>query len=245
MQIGTWFIPEYTTRVIGGLLAASTWLWVAGIREKIPLRRLSTLLWMTLLGVVLGGRCGYIAQNLAYFAQQPVDAILLWRVGGTDGPSGWIGGLIAAGLWSWHTHYPVQSITRLLVPAALMLSAGTWWGCGNVGCAWGREVTRTLPDWQRWLVVKAPDLYHTSAPRYAVQYLAMAMALTLSVAAMLWHAHAVSFLALYLAALTGLTLLRADPVQSVGNVRLDSILYGALALGAGITQFLTAERVRR
>lgn len=238
MQIETWFIPKYTMRVVGGLLAAVTWLWIAGIREGIPLRQLSTLLWMALLGVVLGSRCGYIAQHLEYFTQNPGDALLLWRVGGMDGPGGWIGGLAASALWIWHSRYPARRIARLLVPAALLLSAGAWWGCSDAGCAWGREVATTLPEWQRWLVYQAPDLYRTFAPRYAVQYLAMAMALTLTAAAVIWRRHDTGFLAMYLAGLTGLTLLRADPVPLLGSVRLDTVFYGVLAVGLSSTKML-------
>lgn len=245
MQIGSWFIPEYTLRVLGGLLPGVAWVWYTGRQQSIPHRQIALLLWATLIGAILGGRLGYVAQNMAYFAQQPGDAASLWRVGGLDGPGAWVGGLAAALLCAWRMHASARQILEHLVPLALWLSAGAWWACSDAGCAWGREVTGAIEPWQRWLIRELPDLYHTFAPRYAVQLLAAGGALGLAGMLALWKGHNLAIIALYLAGISALTLLRADPVFLVGKLRLDTLLYGALALGGGLLALPGFQRIRR
>jgi len=245
MQIGSWFIREYTLRVLSGLLPGVIWVWGVGRRQGYPSQQLTILLWATLLGGVLGGRLGYGAQNAAYFTQNPGDFILLWRVGGLDGSGAWLGGLAAATVYAWYTRTPAREILQLLVPLALLLSAGAWWGCEYTGCAWGREVSSVAESWQRWLIRELPDLYHTLAPRYAIQLLAAGWALGLTGILALWRGHSLTILALYLAGLSALTLLRADPALSIGNLRLDTIVYGALALGGGLLEITGFQKIRR
>lgn len=239
MQIGPWFIPKYTLRVLGGLCLGVVWVWIAGLRQGLRPRQLAALLWTAALGAAVGGRGGYVAQYAAYFAQHPGDVGLLWRVGGLDGPGAWLGGLAATALWAWRTHYPLRQALGLLSPAALWLSAGTWWGCFDVGCGWGREVAGSVPGWQQWAVLEAPDLYRTLAPRYAVQLLAAGGGAVLAVGAALWRRRSVGIAALYLAGLAALTLLRADPVSMLGSLRFDMALYGALALVGGVLEGLS------
>ncbi|HXK41609.1 MAG TPA: prolipoprotein diacylglyceryl transferase [Anaerolineae bacterium] len=234
MQIGPWFILKYTLRVLAGLLAGVMTVWILGWRQHLEPRRLTALVWVVLLGALLGGRASYVAQHAAYFAQHPVEAGLLWRVGGLDGPGAWAGGLAAATLWSWRARFPLWQTWSLLAPLGLLLAAGEWWGCGDVGCAWGREVTTTVPLWQRWLVHETPDLYHTFAPRYAVPWLAAGVAALVGGLAALWPRHAIGAVALYLAGMAALTLLRADPAPLVGNLRLDTGAYALLALTCGL-----------
>ncbi len=245
MQIGSWLISEYTLRVLGGLLPGVLWVWIAGSRQGISPGRLSLLLWVVLTGTIIGGRCGYVAQHFEYFAQHPGDSGMLWRVGGIDGPSAWIGGLAATVLWGWHAHYPVRRIAGLLTPFALLLCAGAWWGCSGTGCVWGHEVTSMVPAWQRWLVREAPDIYRTFAPRYAVADMAAAVALGLGGVGTVWRAHNAGIAALYLAGMAGLTLLRADPAPLAGNMRLDTILYGVLALSSGFIEAFASRRTWR
>lgn len=230
MQIGPWFIPNYTLRLLAGLSLGVVWLWIAAHRRGIRSEQVATLLWAAALGALLGGRIGYVARYAVYFAQQPRDALLLWRVGGLDGPGAWVGGLTLTALWAWRARCPLRHTAALLMPAALWLSAGAWWGCFDVGCAWGREVTGTVPAWQRWLVLEAPDLYRAMAPRYAVQLLAAGSGAMLAVLAALRLDHSLVIGALYLAGMAALTALRADPVPRLGDLRLDAALYGILAL---------------
>lgn len=245
MQIGSWFIQGYTLRVLSGLLPGVIWVWGVGRRQGYTSRQLAILLWATLFGGVLGGRLGYVAQNAAYFAQNPGAFILLWRVGGLDGSGAWLGGLAAAMAYAWHTRTPARQVLELLAPLALLLSAGAWWGCGYTGCAWGREVSGAAASWQRWLIRELPDLYYTLAPRYAIQLLAAGWALGLAGILALWRGHALTIFALYLAGLSMLTLLRADPVLSIGNLRLDTVVYGVLALGGGLLEIAGSQKIRR
>lgn len=247
MQIGAWFIPTYTVRVTGSLIPGVLWVWWAGLRQGLSPRRIATLLWVAALGTLLGGRSLYVVQHAAYFAQQPGDSLQLWRVGGLSGPGAWIGGAVAVALWARYAGFSWFHAYGLLTPAALALSAGAWWGCFDVGCSWGREVAGTVPAWQRWLVVEAPDLYRTLTPRYAVQWLAAGTGALLALAAAWRPKFWGPVVGLYLALLALLTFLRGDPVLMVGGLRLDMLLYGGLAGSAVISAclFLRTSRTSR
>ncbi|RLC90462.1 MAG: hypothetical protein DRI37_01365 [Chloroflexi bacterium] len=236
MYLGPWFVQEYTLRIGGGVLAGLLWLWIAGPRRQFTHSQLTGLLWAVAAGALLVGRVGYVAENVAYFAQHPLDVVRPWSVGGLHEIGTWLGGLAAAGIWAFRAKQPWMAVFTLLAPAALLVAAGGGWGCAAAGCAWGREAL-SVPDSQRWLISNGPDLYHTVMPRYPVQAAGALWALALALAAMFVRRCGLLAVSLYLAGMAALTFWRGDPVPMLGSQRLDTFLYLGLALSLWFLQW--------
>jgi len=183
-----------------------------------------------MIAALICGRLGYALGNTTYFVQHPALLLRLDRVGGVHGGSAMIGALLAVGLWATVKRHPVSMIVSFLTPAVLFVAAGAWWGCIDAGCAWGRETTAAMGSAHR-LTALLPDVYRTVTLRYAVQPVGAASALILALLAIVLGKHGGLALALYWFGSAGLTLLRADPVPRWGDVRLDTVLDLALAIG--------------
>jgi len=142
LQIGPFAIRWYALSYITGLVLAwrySRWL---ASRPTRPSQRLQPeafddfLLWGTL-GVVLGGRLGYVIfYQLPYYLDHPLEALYLWR-GGMSFHGGLIGVLVAIGLFARAraVHYfTVADIVGCGVPIGLFLGRianfinGELWG---------------------------------------------------------------------------------------------------------------------
>jgi prolipoprotein diacylglyceryltransferase len=229
MQIGSWQIWPFTLRLGLGTTLALLWLWiVASRRNNVHRWQMVSVTWLVALGALLIGRFGYVIEQRAYFSNRPGDIIALREVGGLHGTGAWIGGLLAFGIDLLRTKQ-TKRMLPLFMPAALLISAGAWWGCADAGCAWGRPAL-TAPGWAQWLIVEAPDLYHTIKPRYAVQPIAALSALLMSGLAILWPQSGLLFGAGYMLSVVGLTVLRADPAPTISGYRLDSLTHLILAL---------------
>ncbi len=222
-----WGIPRYTLRLVGGVLGGIIWLWATAPRAGYQRDQLPGLLWLVSGGAILMGRLGYVVGQWPYFTQNPAAILALRRVGGLHGGSAWVGGLMVTGIWAQYMRRTWFDVVCFLAPAALLMATGAWWGCLDVGCAWGREV---VPGTSLWPVVEAPDIYHIVLPRYAVQYLGMGSALLSAILAAWAPPCGALVLSLYLALDAGLTQLRADPVPRIGPYRVDLLLSLTLAL---------------
>jgi prolipoprotein diacylglyceryltransferase len=222
-------VPPYTTRILLGSGAGLIWLWIAGPRRGFSRRDLTGLIWVVALGALAGGRLGYGLEHLPYFTQNPAHLPNVFEVGGLDGVGAWLGGLCGAALWIRVSPPSYRPTLEILIPTALLVAAGAWWACAHRGCAWGREV-RPAPQRFGWLISEGPDLYHTLAPRFAVQQLSALLAAGSALLSMLVQRCALLLAALYAAATGALSHLRADPEPLVGGLRLDSLLLYGLAL---------------
>ncbi|MGC9396066.1 MAG: prolipoprotein diacylglyceryl transferase family protein [Anaerolineae bacterium] len=238
MRVGFWWISVYTLRVAAGTLVAGLWLWQRASRTGFDRRTLRFWIWGVALAALIAGRVGYTLGNTAYFTQHPVLLLRLDRVGGLHGGSAMIGALLAAGLWAAAKRHSVITIVNFLSPAVLFVAAGAWWGCVDAGCAWGREPLLAVGG-TRWATALLPDIYQTTTLRYAVQPIGAVWALILALLAVALEKHRELALALYWLGAAGLTLLRADPVPKWGDVRLDTVLDLALAIGITILTLLT------
>lgn len=230
MHIGPWYVQPYTARIVAGALIGLFWVAWRNSRQQVPLRDLPCLIWSVAIGALLMGRVGYVAANSAYFAQHPIDALLPWRVGGLNGVGAWAGGLVASYLWAHRHALSWRAVAALLAPAALLVAAGAWWGCAEVGCAWGQPALLP-PAWLRWAVADAPDLYGAIVPRYAVQNIAALGSLAAALLIAVGLGRVSLWLPLYMVGMALLTSLRADPMLLLWGWRLDGWLYGALGLG--------------
>lgn len=90
---------------------------------------LDKLLWYIFIGVIIGGRLGYIGlYNLDYFLQNPIEIVSIWKWGMSfHGWCAWV--IIALWLFSFFKKYPFWELAdhlAVIIPIALGL-----WRIGN------------------------------------------------------------------------------------------------------------------
>ena len=110
------------------------------------------LTWATL-GVVLGGRLGYVLfYQPGHYLSHPLDALMVWQ-GGMSFHGGMLGVLVAMGAFCWKYGLSVRGFAdRICVVAPIGLGLGR---CANFinGELWGRAA----PDWLRWGMTGFPN----------------------------------------------------------------------------------------
>jgi phosphatidylglycerol:prolipoprotein diacylglycerol transferase len=106
---------------------------------------LDDLLFYGVLGVVIGGRLGQVIfYGPAYYAAHPLEILAVWK-GGMSFHGGFLGVLLAMGLWGRKTGRTFFQITDFIAPLVpLGLMAGR---IGNFinGELWGRVTTADFP----------------------------------------------------------------------------------------------------
>jgi phosphatidylglycerol---prolipoprotein diacylglyceryl transferase len=144
ISIGPFAIRWYALAYIVGIIAG--WCYARAIiaSEKLwggpaPLTVIDFddfIIWITL-GVILGGRTGYVLfYNLPHFAQHPIEIVQLWN-GGMSFHGGVTGCIIAIVLFALHRRIPMLSlgdVTAAVAPIGLFLGRlanfinGELWG---------------------------------------------------------------------------------------------------------------------
>ncbi|MBV8096985.1 MAG: prolipoprotein diacylglyceryl transferase [Acetobacteraceae bacterium] len=106
------------------------------------------LTWATL-GVVLGGRLGYVLfYQLAHYLAEPWQIFAVWQ-GGMSFHGGALGVAVAILLFCWRNHVPVLGFAdRVAVCAPIGLGLGRVANFIN-GELWGRPA----PDWLPWAMI--------------------------------------------------------------------------------------------
>ncbi len=170
----------YALAYIAGFLLA--WWWIkAMIRrphlwpaDKAPMneRQLEDLLTWVILGVILGGRLGFVLfYQPAYYLQNPIDILKVWQ-GGMSFHGGFLGVIVAGVLYARKYRLPVASLgDAFAVTAPIGLFLGRIANFIN-GELWGRPTTvpwavlfpdsRALqcpPDWQGLCTRHPSQLY--------------------------------------------------------------------------------------
>ncbi|HEX3863858.1 MAG TPA: prolipoprotein diacylglyceryl transferase [Stellaceae bacterium] len=143
IAIGPFAIRWYALAYIVALLLG--WRYCLILAERPP-RLVSRqniddfLTWATL-GVVLGGRIGYVLfYNLPYYAHHPLDALYLWH-GGMSFHGGALGVTAAILLYSRRRKIPIFGLSDIIIEA---IPIGLFFGrLANFvnGELWGRETT--------------------------------------------------------------------------------------------------------
>lgn len=135
------------------LLAFALFLWLASRRVRQPWyaehgwtrRDIEDLLFYGVLGVVIGGRLGYVLfYKPGFYATHPLETFAVWK-GGMSFHGGLLGVLGATALFGWRRNRPFLEITDIIAPCVpLGLASGR---IGNVinGELWGRPVDPSLP----------------------------------------------------------------------------------------------------
>ncbi len=120
---------------------------------------LSDLLFYGILGVILGGRLGYVLfYNPAYYLEHPLSALAVWE-GGMSFHGGLLGVVVAAVLFCHRRRLP-----KLLTGDILVTAASVGLGLGRIGNfingeLWGR--VSTVP-WGMVFPGAGPDPRHPS-----------------------------------------------------------------------------------
>ncbi|MBN2002757.1 MAG: prolipoprotein diacylglyceryl transferase [Anaerolineae bacterium] len=245
MQIGPWWVQPYTLRVTLGVALGMALLWRRGTRpgSDIPTQELLAWVWVIGFAAWACGRLGYVIGQ-PYFAQQPWGILRFRTAAGLHGSSALAGGVLMVAVWAGIKSRRFSDLLALWTPTALGIAMCAWWGCREVGCAWGNPATANS-FWRSWLGVSAPDLYHIRLVRYPVQTLGAAWALVLLLLALGLKEKGGLALALYCVGSAMLTLQRGDPVPLFNEVRVDMLLDITLAaMIAGGTLFPVSLRTK-
>jgi phosphatidylglycerol:prolipoprotein diacylglycerol transferase len=119
IQIGPFVVRWYALAYIAGLILG--WRYVRHLAKAPPQVASSNdvddfLVWATV-GVVLGGRLGYILfYNIAYYADHPLRALEIWR-GGMSFHGGMLGVILAMILFCRRRHIPFLGFSDLIACA--------------------------------------------------------------------------------------------------------------------------------
>eukprot|EP01037_Dinobryon_pediforme_P005301 gene5301-5354_t len=138
-----WYALAYISALVVGWRLVRRWVtWDPKVAS--PEQADDFLTWATL-GVVLGGRLGYVLfYQPAYFVSNPLDIIKLWQ-GGMSFHGGMLGVTLAIVLYC-----QTQGISVLAFADRIAIAAPIGLGLGRVanfinGELWGREAPATLP----------------------------------------------------------------------------------------------------
>jgi len=140
VQIGPLALRWYGLMYLGGFLFGSFWIGklAPGRGLNLSKDRLSDLVFYVVLGVILGGRLGYVFfYNLAFFIGHPLKIFAVWE-GGMSFHGGLLGVVVATLLFCQRKKFAVLPMADLLAAAApIGLGLGR---IGNFinGELWGR-----------------------------------------------------------------------------------------------------------
>ena len=135
------------------LVAFGLFLWLATLRARQPQfaaagwsrRDVEDMLFWGVLGVVIGGRLGYVLfYKPGYYAGNPLETLMVWK-GGMSFHGGLLGVIVALALYARQRRRPYFEVMDLIAPCVpLGLASGR---VGNFinGELWGRAADPSLP----------------------------------------------------------------------------------------------------
>ena len=150
LQIGPLAIHWYGLTY---LVAFGLFLWLAALRVKLPpfaergwtRRDVEDLLFYGVLGVVIGGRLGYVLfYKPGYYAANPFEALAVWR-GGMSFHGGMLGVFVAMALFARARGRSFFEVTDLIAPCVPTGLASGRIGNFINGELWGRAADPSLP----------------------------------------------------------------------------------------------------
>ena len=135
------------------LAAFILFIWLARIRIRQPqyaswgwtAKDIEDLLFYGVLGVVLGGRLGYVFfYKPGFYLAHPLEIIEVWK-GGMSFHGGMLGVLVAMAVFAWSRKRKFFEVTDLIAPCV-----PTGLACGRIGNfingeLWGRQAPSDLP----------------------------------------------------------------------------------------------------
>lgn len=120
IEIGPLAIRWYSLAYITGILLG--WRYCLHLARRETLRPnvqdVDDFIVWSVLGIILGGRIGYVVfYNAAYYLQNPLDALKVWE-GGMSFHGGLIGILVAIAIFSWRRGFSPLALADLVATAA-------------------------------------------------------------------------------------------------------------------------------
>ncbi len=161
VQIGPFALRWYGMMYLLGFLIGYLVIRTLSRRRQLPLNQdgQSDLLFYCVLGVILGGRFGYVLfYHASYYLQHPLQIFSVWE-GGMSFHGGLLGVVVAALLFAWR-----RKLSALLLGDILTTAAALGLGLGRLGNfingeLWGRVTT--VP-WGMVFPAAGPDPRHPS-----------------------------------------------------------------------------------
>ncbi len=125
IEVGPIVVRWYALAYVAGIVLGWRYgVWLCRRRPEIlPPEAIDEIVLTITLGIILGGRIGYVLfYNPAYFMQHPLEALMIWR-GGMSYHGGMLG--VFVGLWLFarrhgYTFFQVADIIGMVVPWGLM-----------------------------------------------------------------------------------------------------------------------------
>ena len=119
-QIGPLAIRWYALAYVVGILLG--WRYCVRLAKRDNVRPnaqdLDDFTFWAVIGIILGGRVGYVSfYNASYYLQNPLDALKLWQ-GGMSFHGGLIGVIVAVALFSWRRGFSPLALGDLVAAAA-------------------------------------------------------------------------------------------------------------------------------
>ncbi len=155
------------------LVGFGLFIWLAGKRVRQPWyaqagwtrRDVEDLLFFGVVGVILGGRLGYVLfYKPEYYLAHPLEVLAVWK-GGMAFHGGLLGVLVAMGVYAWKRQRRYFEVTDLIAPCIPTgLAAGRLGNFIN-GELWGRPADPTLP-WAMIFPQSGTDVPRHPSPLY-------------------------------------------------------------------------------
>ena len=219
------------------LVAFGLFLGLAGLRARQPkyaaagwtARDVDDLLFWGVLGVIVGGRLGYVLfYKPGYYAGHPLEALAIWQ-GGMAFHGGLLGVIVAMALFARRRGRPWLQVTDLIAPCVpIGLASGR---IGNFinGELWGRAADPALP----WAMVFPQS--GSTLPRHPSQLYQFALEGLLLFVLLWWYARRPRGLG----QVSGLFLVGYGVLRFVAEFfREPDNFLGLLALGMSMGQWL-------
>lgn len=107
-----WYALAYIAAFIVGYLLFKYLMGRPTSQIKLSKKQLDDLLTAVILGVILGGRLGYVLfYNLPFFLANPLEIFAVWH-GGMSFHGGLIGVITAVFLFAWNLHHKKDAVAR-------------------------------------------------------------------------------------------------------------------------------------
>jgi phosphatidylglycerol---prolipoprotein diacylglyceryl transferase len=171
------------------LVAFGLFFWLASLRTRKPWfaergwtrRDVEDLLFFGVMGVVLGGRLGYVLfYKPAYYLAHPLETFAVWE-GGMSFHGGLLGVVAAMALFAWRRQRHFLEVTDLIAPCVPTGLASGRIGNFINGELWGRAADPSLP----WAMV-FPQAHDGGVPRHPSQLYQFALEGMLLFAILWW-----------------------------------------------------------